>query len=82
MFISNFQGTYERLSIAEILKTIKQNHDENLWDYVKYFCNARNAIQYIQDIEVTNAFRDVVSDIKTVTNLLTIADVCIKAFEA
>jgi predicted RNA-binding protein with EMAP domain len=30
MFIGNFQGTYERLSIAETLKTIKQKHDESL----------------------------------------------------
>jgi hypothetical protein len=30
MFIGNFQGTYERLSTAETLKTIKQKHDESL----------------------------------------------------
>jgi hypothetical protein len=30
MFIGNFQGTYERLSTAETLKTIKQRHDERL----------------------------------------------------
>jgi hypothetical protein len=47
MFIGNFQGTYERSSTIETLKTIKQKHDESLWDYVKYFCNARNAITYI-----------------------------------
>jgi hypothetical protein len=47
MFIENFQGTYERSSTIETLKTIKQKHDESLWDYVKYFCNARNAITYI-----------------------------------
>jgi hypothetical protein len=60
---------------------------------VKCFCNIRNAIPYIQDIEVTNAFRDGVSDIKTVeeitmkkvktvADLLAIADVCIEASEA
>jgi hypothetical protein len=47
MFISNFQGTYERPSIAETLKTIRQKHDESLQDYVKYFCNSRNSILYI-----------------------------------
>jgi hypothetical protein len=47
MFIGNFQGAYERPSIAETRKTIRQKHDESLWDYVKYFCNARNAIPYI-----------------------------------
>jgi hypothetical protein len=93
IFIRNFQDTYERSSITETLKTIKQKHGENLWDYVKYFCNTRNAIPNIQDIEIVNAFRDGVTDIKTVeeitmtkpkivTNLLTIAKVCIKAFEA
>jgi hypothetical protein len=46
MFIGNFQGTYERSSTIETLKTIKQKHDESLWDYVKHFCNARNAITY------------------------------------
>jgi hypothetical protein len=50
MFIGNFQGIYEHPSIAETLKTIKQKPDESLWEYVKYFCNARNAIPYIQDI--------------------------------
>jgi hypothetical protein len=57
---------------------------------VKHFCNARNAIPYIQDIEIINAFRDGVSDIKTVekitmkkprtvADLLAVADVCIEA---
>jgi hypothetical protein len=75
------------------MKTIKQKHDESFWDYVKYFCNARNAIPYIQDIEIFNVFREGVSDIKTieeitmkkprmVANLLVVADVCIEAFEA
>jgi hypothetical protein len=29
------------------LKAIKQKYDESLWDYVKHFCIARNAIPYI-----------------------------------
>jgi hypothetical protein len=48
---------------------------------------------YIQDIEIINAFRDRVSNIKTieeiamkkpkiVANLLTVTDICIKASEA
>jgi hypothetical protein len=37
MFIRNFQGTYERLSTVETMKTIRQKHDESLRDYVKYF---------------------------------------------
>jgi fructose 1,6-bisphosphatase len=60
---------------------------------VKYFCNARNTIPYLQDIEIINAFRDGVSDMKTmeeiamkkpktVADLLAVADVCIKASEA
>jgi fructose 1,6-bisphosphatase len=88
MFIENFQGTYERPSTVETLKAIRQKHDESLRDYVKHFCNARNTISYIQDIEIVNAFHDGVSDIKTmeeiamkkpktVVNLLAVADVCI-----
>jgi hypothetical protein len=60
---------------------------------VKYFCNARNAIPYIQGIKIINAFHGRVSDIKTVeeitmkksrmvADLLAIADVCIEATEA
>jgi hypothetical protein len=93
IFIRNFQGMYERPSIAETLKTIKQKHYESLWDYVKYFYNIRNTISYIQDIEIINAFHDGVSDIKTVeeivikkskmvADLLPVADVCIEASEA
>jgi hypothetical protein len=92
MFIRNFQGTYERPSIAETLKTIKQKNDESLQDYVKYFYNARNTILYIQDTEIINAFRDAVSDIKTVEkitmkkpkiviDLLTVTDICIEPSE-
>jgi hypothetical protein len=55
---------------------------------VKRVCNARNDIPNIQDIETINAFRDGVSDIKTVeeitmkkpntmANLLAVTDVCI-----
>jgi hypothetical protein len=47
MFIENFQGTYERPSTAETLKTIKQKHDESLRDYVKCFFNTRNDIPHI-----------------------------------
>jgi phage terminase small subunit len=93
MFIENFQGTYEHPSTVETLKTIKKKHDESLQDYVKHFCNARNAIPYIQDIEIINAFHDGVSDIKTmeeitmkkpeiVVDLLTVTDVCIEALKA
>jgi hypothetical protein len=60
---------------------------------VKHFCNAKNAISYIQDIEIINAFRNGVSDIKTVeeiamkkpkmvADLLTVTNVCIEASEA
>jgi hypothetical protein len=41
------QGTYEHPSTIETLNTIRQKHDESLQDYVKHFCNARNAISYI-----------------------------------
>jgi hypothetical protein len=72
---------------------MRQKHDQNLWDYVKYFCNARNVIPYIQDIEIINVFRDRVSDIKTVeeitmkkpkvvADLLAVANVCIEASKA
>jgi hypothetical protein len=92
IFIGNFQGTYERPSTVEILKTIRQKHDESLWDYVKHLYNVRNAVPYIQDIEIINAFHDTVSDIKTteeiamkkskiVADLLVVADVCIEASE-
>jgi hypothetical protein len=93
MFIGNFQGIYERPSTAETLNIIKQKHDESLRDYVKCFCNAINCIPHIQDIEIINAFRDGVSDLKTVkeiamkkpkmvVDLLAVADVCIEASEA
>jgi hypothetical protein len=60
---------------------------------VKHFCNARNAIPYIQNIEIINTFCNGVSDIKTieeiamkkprtVVDLLTGAYVCIEASEA
>jgi hypothetical protein len=92
MFIGNFRGTYKRASTTETLKTIKQKHDESLREYVKYFCNARTTISYIQDIEIVNVFHDRVSDIKTfeeiamrkpkiVGDLLIVADVCIEASE-
>jgi hypothetical protein len=57
---------------------------------VKHFYNVRNTIPYIQDIEIINAFRDGVSDIKimeeiamkkskTVADLLAVANTCIEA---
>jgi hypothetical protein len=93
MFIGNFQSTYEHPSAIETLKEIKQKHDESLWEYVKHFCNVSNAILDIQDIKIINTFRDGVSDIKTVeeivmkkprmvANLLAVIDVCIEASEA
>jgi hypothetical protein len=93
MFIGNFQSTYERSSTAETLKTNKQKHDESLRDYAKRFCNTRNDILHIQDIKIINAFRDGVSNLKTVEeivmkkpktvpDLLTIADVCIEDSKA
>jgi hypothetical protein len=92
MFIRNFQGTYEHPSTAETLKIIKQKHDESLRDYFKHFCNTKNVISHIQDIEIINAFRDGISDIKTVkeiamkkpktvADLLGVADICIEASE-
>jgi DNA-binding ferritin-like protein (Dps family) len=69
MFIWNFQDTYERPSIAETLKTIKKKHGKSLWNYVKCFCNARNAIPYIQDIEIINIFHDGVIDVKSVEEI-------------
>jgi hypothetical protein len=60
---------------------------------VKHFCNNRNAIPYIQDIEFISVVRNRVSDIKTVeeitmkklktmANLLAVADMCIEASKA
>jgi hypothetical protein len=60
---------------------------------VKCFCNVRNTIPYIQGIKVINAFHDRVRDIKTVeeitlkklktvADLLTVADICIEASKA
>jgi fructose 1,6-bisphosphatase len=60
---------------------------------VKRFCNARNVIPYIQDIEIINVFHDRVNDIKTmeeiamkkpktVVDLLAVVDTCIEASEA
>jgi hypothetical protein len=60
---------YEHPSTAETLKVIRQKHDKSLWYYVKRLCNARNAIPYIQDIDIINAFRDGISDIKTVEEI-------------
>jgi hypothetical protein len=69
MFIGIFQGTYEHPSTAETMKTIRQKHDESLWYYMKHFCNTKNAILYIQDIEIINTFCDGVSDIKIVEEI-------------
>jgi hypothetical protein len=93
IFIENFQGMYECLSTTETLKIIRQRHDKSLWDYVKHFCKTRNAIPYIEDIEIINVFHDGVSDIKimeeivmkktkTVVDLLAVADTCIEASKA
>jgi hypothetical protein len=60
---------------------------------MKCFCNARNAIPYIQDTEIINAFHDGVGDIKTVEeiamnkpkmvpDLLIVTDVGIEASKA
>jgi hypothetical protein len=60
---------------------------------VKHFYNARNTIPHIQDIEIINAFRNGVNDLKTVeeiamkksktvADLLAVADICIEASEA
>jgi hypothetical protein len=92
MFIRNIQGMYKRPSTVETLKTIRQKHDESLRDYVKHFCNTRNAIPYIKDFKIINTFCDGVSDIKTVgeiamkkpktvADLLTVANTCIEASE-
>jgi hypothetical protein len=93
MFIRNFKGTHEHPSTTETLKTIKQKNDDNLRDYVKRFCNARNTIPHIQDIKIINAFYNGVSDIKivediamkkpkTVADLVAVVDICIEASEA
>jgi hypothetical protein len=93
MFINNFQDTYEHPSTTKTLKTMKKNNYDSLWDYIKCFCNARNAISNIHNIDIINAFCNRVSDIKTVeeiarkksktvVDLLTVADVCIEALEA
>jgi hypothetical protein len=93
MFIGNFQGMYKCPSTAKTLKTIRQKQEESLLDYVKHFCNATNAISYIQDIEIINAFCNMVSDLKTmeevtmkkpktVADLLANADICVEASEA
>jgi hypothetical protein len=60
---------------------------------VKCFCNAKNTIPNIQDIEIINAFQDEVSDIKTIeeivmkklkmmANVLVVTDICIESSEA
>jgi hypothetical protein len=93
IFIGNFQGTYECPSTAETLKTIRQKHDESIWDNMKCFWNARNVVPYIQDIEIINAFRNRINDIKTieeiimkkpmiVVDLLVVVDTCIEASKA
>jgi hypothetical protein len=75
MFIGNFQGTYERLSTAETLKTIKQKHDESLWDIeiINAFCDKVSDIKMIEEIALKKP--------KTVVDLLTVVDVCIDASE-
>jgi hypothetical protein len=60
---------------------------------VKCFCNAKNIIPNIQDIEIINAFQDEVNDIKTIegiimkklkmmADLLVVTDICIESSEA
>jgi hypothetical protein len=69
MFIGNFQGTYEWASTTKTLKTIKEKHDERLWDYVKHFYNVMNPIPNIHDTEIMNSFRDGVTYIKTIEEI-------------
>jgi hypothetical protein len=93
IFIDNLSSTYKRASTAKTLKTIKQKPNESVWNYMKYFRNTKNAIPNIQDIEIINVFRDGVTKIKIVeeiimkkskimAGLLTVADECIKASKA
>jgi hypothetical protein len=70
MFISNFQGTYQQPSTSETLKTIKQKCNESLQDFMKCFCNSRSVIPKIQDIEIINVFRDDITNIKTVKEIV------------
>jgi hypothetical protein len=86
-------GTFRaHMSIQLLLRPSKPSSRSmmSLRDYIKHFCNARNVIPYIQDIEIINAFRNGISDIKTmeeiamkkpktVADLLAVADVCIEA---
>jgi hypothetical protein len=75
------------------MKTIKQKYDESLCDYAKHFCNTRNIILHIQDIKVIIAFRDGITDLKTVEEItmkkpkimvdqLVVVDECFDASEA
>jgi hypothetical protein len=41
----------------------------SLRDYVKHFCNARNDILHIQDIEIINPFCDGINNVKTVEEI-------------
>jgi hypothetical protein len=90
---SKTSRAHTSIHLQQSLKSIRQKQDESLQDYVKRFCNARNAIPYIQDIEFISVIRNRVSDIKTVeeitmkklktvANLLAVADMCIEASEA
>ena len=65
-FVGNFQGTWTRPPTSEILRQLRQTHDESLKDFVTRFCKVRNEITEIEDIEVILAFKDAVKDVKTV----------------
>ena len=68
-FIGNFQGTWTHLPTSDTLRTLKQKRDESLKDFMTWFCKVCNEIIEIDDIEVIIAFKDTVTDVKTVEML-------------
>ena len=62
LFISNFQGTYERPGDQYDLLRLQQGPNETLKEYIKRFSEARNKIPDVNEEMVIASFRKGVTD--------------------
>jgi hypothetical protein len=92
-FVANFMPTYERPTMKNDLKAVRQYKGETLRQYIQRFSQERNKIPRISNEEVISAFFMGIADIKvkeklsrndeltSMVRLFEIADRCAKAEE-
>jgi hypothetical protein len=61
-FVANFQGTYKRHVIKDVLHALTQNLGESLRDYIRRFNECRNTILEIIEASVIRAFKSGIRD--------------------